>query len=157
MITTHNKTGKTTFFYWHGGSRLVSASLSLWWTHYRKKKIFMMHVRKNRSCLAALSDQAWVEQITAAAWAETMMHHEHSVVWTRLSARQDLKQLLSNETNIPWQLMMENSEPNWENAVLRHIEIYLQAVGPPTRRGNFCRLDKCVNNNNNKTEQKYQG
>lgn len=44
-------------------------------------------------------------RIAAPAWAE-MMHRVQALVWTLQSAWQELKQLLSNETNIPWQLMM---------------------------------------------------
>lgn len=58
------------------------------------------------------------------------MHHEQALVWTRQSAWQDLKQSFGNETNIPWQLMMENRESNWRKATRWDVEIYLQAVRP---------------------------
>lgn len=65
------------------------------------------------------------------------MHRVQALVWTQQSAWQELKQLFSNETNIPWQLMMENTEPNWGNAALCNVEIYLQAVRAPLRKHNF--------------------
>lgn len=46
-----------------------------------------------------------LRRIAVPAWAE-MMHRAQALVWTLQSAWQELKQLLSNETNIPWQLMM---------------------------------------------------
>lgn len=78
------------------------------------------------------------------------MHHEQALVWTQQSAWQELKQLFSNETNTPWQLMMEHSEPNWGNRALKNIEIYLQAVRSSLRRQFFFffSLDKSVDNNN---------
>lgn len=50
-------------------------------------------------------------------------------LWYEQSAWQELKHLLCNETNIPRQLKMESSGPNWRNAPLPNNEMYLWAVG----------------------------
>lgn len=49
------------------------------------------------------------------------MHH--SQLRSERSSR-ELKQLLNNEANTPWQLLMENREPNWRNAAQRNISLF---------------------------------
>lgn len=49
------------------------------------------------------------------------MHH--SQLRSERSSR-ELKQLLNNEANTPWQLLMENREPNWRNAAQRNISFF---------------------------------
>lgn len=49
------------------------------------------------------------------------MHH--SQLRSERSSR-ELKQLLNNETNTPWQLLMENREPNCRNAAQWNISVF---------------------------------
>lgn len=111
---------------------MFQSPLRFFWTEHIK--MFLRQVRKVDVQYWAVKSS--VQQITVPAWAR-MMHHEEALVWTQQSVWQELKQLFSNETNIPWQLMIENSEDNWGNAAQWNIKIYLQAVRAPLRKQNF--------------------